>query len=306
MPADPLARPKAEKAKGKARKVEAEPKPAPLSEPDEPDEPSEPSDFGMVLALAACTLVGVAVLASQLPFGRFIAAGIAVVGLLGGLASLGAEGRAKMAAASAVFLHLLILAIVFIAPSVLDLDPWQRPVKTGPQGPQAIAHADQTSTPAEWVDSASASWQFKDVRVSVTSAFIGPMELLGPKDAKRTTKEQYFQIQLRVTNSGVERQIDLTEWAIGQGADTIRVTDPAGKSLKIATFENGWSPERGKPSEHLFPGKWSEAKFFFAVPTAKPDFLRLQLPGTAFGMPDETVKFQIGGGLLARSGSPTP
>jgi hypothetical protein len=250
----------------------------------------------MMIALIALILVGVAVLASQLPFGRFIAAAIAVVGLVGGLATLGTEGQSRLAAMGAVLLNLLVLFVVFIAPSVLNLDPWRRPADTGPQGPQAISHTDQTSTPADWVDAPNASWQFKDVRVSITGS-VGPVELRGPKDARRTTKEQYLQLQLRVTNAGVERQLDLTGWAVEQGIDTIRIADSSGKSLKPASFpnENGWAFERSpsKTSEHVFPSKFSEAKFYFTPPPAKTDYVRIQLPGAAVGLPEETLKFQL-------------
>ncbi len=267
-------------------------------------EPEEATDVGMVVALISLTLVGVAVLASQFPFGRFIAAGIAVVGVLGGLASLGAEGKARLAAAGAVFLHVLVLVVVFFAPSVLNLDSWRPVADAGPHGPQAITHGSGEMTPIQpdtWIDANTTSWEFKDVRVTVRSAFVGPVELIGPKDAKRNTKESYFHLLVRVSNSGVERQIDLSGWAIGQGLAAVKVTDAAGKPFGLVAFEGPWQPEQRKPTEHIFPGKTADVHMLFALPSPKVDSIRVKLPGGAFGMPDESVKFQIGSGLLARN-----
>jgi hypothetical protein len=289
--------PREERTKVVKPKAKSAPEPELSTQSEDAEEPAEPTDYGMVIALFALILVGVAVLASQLPFGRFIAAAIALVGLLGGVATLGTEGQSRLAAGGAVLLHLLVLFVVFFAPSVLSLDPWRRPADTGPQGPQAISHTDQRATPADWVDASNASWQFKDVRVSITAASIGPVELRGPKDARRTTKEQYLQFQVRVTNAGVERQLDLSGWAIEQGIDSIRITDSSGKSLKPASFptENGWVFERtpSKTLEHVFPTKFSEAKFYFTAPATKTDYVRVQLPGAAVGFPEEMLKFQL-------------
>jgi hypothetical protein len=205
-------------------------------------------------------------------------------------------------------LHALILLIVILLPSWLSLDPWRGPatVNERPDGPVALEHGTGKFTAvsqADWIDASKYSWEHKDVRVTVRSAFIGPVELTGPKDAKRTPKDQYLRLRLRVANSGVAREITLSSWATGQGADSIRVSDPSGKALKPATFEENWQPDRGKPSDRLFPGKASEPHLIFVAPNGKVDWLRVQLPGSAFGM-SEKIKFQIGSGFLSRNAAP--
>ena len=302
--------PPEERAKVKAKlKPKADPTPASEPEPAaEADEQAEPADVGLVVALGALILVGVAVLASQFPYGRFAAVVIAAVGLVGGLASLGAEGPAKKAGALAAGLNFFVLVLVLLLPSWLNLDPWRGPAAdNAPKGPFALEHGTGTHkslSTSDWIDAGNSSWEFKDVRVTVRSAFLGPVELRGPKDAKKTTKEPHFQILFRVANIGVERQIDLSSWAIGQGADAVRVTDPTGKQLKLATFEDGWLPDRGKPAERVFPGKASEVRLIFAAPPAKVDYLRVQLPGAAFGLAEEEIKFRIGSSFLARNAAP--
>ena len=102
----------------------------------------------------------------------------------------------------------------------------------------------------------------------------------------------------------MEREITLSGWAIGQGAEAVRVTDPSGRALKPASFEESWQPERGKPLDRLFPGNTSEPRLIFTAPAAKVEWLRVQLPGSAVGLPSEEIKFQIGSGFLARNAAP--
>jgi len=284
-----------------AKESRPAPTPAPVSEPD--DDPETATDFGLVVALSALALVGVAVLATLFPFGRFIAGTIAGLGLLGGLASLGAEGRAKAAGGLAAGLHFILLAVVLLAPSWLNLGSWRgNSIEDGPPAPLAFSHANQRTSIADWVDASSASWQFKDVRATVRSAIVGPIDLIGPKGAKRASKEQYLQLTLRVANIGVERPLDLSGWAVGQGLEQVQLTDSAGRTLKPALFEEGWLPDSppSKPTEKVFPGKTSEVRLIFSAPQPRIDFLRLVLPGTMFGF-EEVVKFQISSGWLIQT-----
>ena len=185
LPVDERPKPRATKNPAAAPAVEEE---------SDPDDTAEPANIGLVVALVALILVGVAVVASQFPYGRIIATVIAIVGLVGGLSSLGAEGRAKQAGGLAIGLHALVLLFVLLLPSWLRLDPWTgAEVDEGPQGPVAKEHQSgrtQALSQADWIDASRSSWEFKDLRVTVRSAYIGPVELLGPKDIKRTPKER--------------------------------------------------------------------------------------------------------------------
>jgi hypothetical protein len=280
------------------------PAPAPVAEMAEP---AEPADVGMVVSLSALILVGVAVVASQFPFGRIVAAVIAAVGLLGGLCTLGAEGRARLAAGLALGLHGLILVVLVALPSWLSLDPWRGPPEPErPQGPIALEHGANRSRPidaTEWLDAARFSWEYKDVRVTMRSAHIGPVEVTGPAGVKRTPKAQYFHLRLRVVNSGVERDIPLSGWAAGRNGESIRVVDSKGSALKPATFEDNWQPDRGKLSDRLFPGQSSDPHLIFAAPLGKAEGLRVELLGSAVGL-NEAIKFQIGGGFVTRLAGP--
>ena len=198
--------------------------------------------------------------------------------------------------------HLIILALVVIFPSWLNLDPWRPVIDDTPPAPLAFSHTDKRTSLADWVDSASASWQFKDVRVTVLSATVAPIELTGPNGMKRLSKEQYLQLSLRVANIGVERGFDLSGWATNKNPEQVQLTDSNGRPLKPAPFEEGWFPSpteatSNKRSDKVFPNHSSETRLIFSSPQPRIDYLRLALPGTMFGFKEE-IKFQINSGSL--------
>jgi hypothetical protein len=287
------------------------PKPAVAAPPEpaaESEEPAEPTDLGMMFALGALILVGPAVLASQLPFGRVIATVLAAIGLIGGALCLGTEGKARRIAAGAVFLHFVTLVVVVFLPGWLNLDPWSGPPPSDePKGPQAAELATGTTvplTPNNWLDAGRYGWQLRDVRVSARAA-VGPIELIGPKGAKRTTKEHYLYLTLQVRNVGFDREIPLSGWAASEGANGVQVIDANGKPLALATFEAGWAPDRARSIGRAMPGQAPEVLLLYVAPPAKTDHVRVQLSGTAIGAPEEEIKFRTGiGGLVPRGPLP--
>lgn len=286
--------------------TKAKRKPAEIPAPavEEPEGPPAALDLGMAFALGALILIGPAVLASQIPYGRFVAVALSALGLVGGALCLGTEGRARLAA-SAVLLHFVALVVFVFLPGWLNLDPWTGPPPSDePKGPQAVELATNAATPLtpnNWLDAGRYGWQLRDVRVSVRSG-VGPVEVFGPKGTKRLTKEQYLHLTLQVRNVGFDREIPLSGWAAGEGAAGVQVTDANGKPLAPAAFESGWAPDRGKPPGRAMPGHTPEVTLLFAAPPAKTDFVRVQLSGAAVGAPDEAeIKFRTGtAGILPR------
>ncbi|MBY0512888.1 MAG: hypothetical protein K2P78_03135 [Gemmataceae bacterium] len=282
------------------------PRPAPAAAPAvvrtvrvEQEEPTA-APSGMVTALLALTVFGLAVAASQFPFGRFIAPGLALVGLAIGLVGLAGEGKAQLVAAAGSALNVLAIGLVFLAPGWLGLDSWRGATPEGPKVPQAVGHGTGTATPTEWVNATNSSWAEGDMRVTVRSITVAPVELVGPGGAAKTPKEPVLQIVLRLANEGVERRVELTGWAAG--GDGAELADPAGKPVKRKRFEPGWEPRGPEKPAGLFPGKYTDVLLVFEPPPAllpkskepRPEYLRLQLPGAAVGVPDP-AKFQIPG-----------
>jgi hypothetical protein len=284
-----------------------EPSPVLPSAPPTPaDSPpvvaAEPDGAAFTTALVAVTLFGVGLVATLLPFGRVIGLGVAGLGVVIGLGCLAAEGRARLVAAAAVGLNLLAVALLLFAPTWLGLAPWQLPGPTGgPPRVVAVDHGSGLPIPTEWVDASKASWGYGDVRVTVRSAVVAPVELTGLNGAKRRTKEASLQIMLRVANDGVERKLDLSGWAVDGGAPGPRLTDQAGNVLKPRTFEPGWEPPFRPRAGGLFPGKSAEILLLFDAPAARVDALKLDLPGAAVGV-DEPIRFHVPGSFVTTGG----
>jgi hypothetical protein len=265
---------------------------------------AETMDFGMVAGLIGLILIGPTVLISQVPYGRIVALIMAVIGLLLGLASLGAEGRAKLTGSVAAALHSLIIVVLLLLPSWLNLGPWLTPrfESDEPTGPQAVGHGTQTAAPADWVDASTASWRYRDASVTVRSATVGPVDLVGPKAAKRTSKQEYLRLTLRITHEGTEQPIELSGWASGE-ANHARLTDASGQALKPATLDRGWELAGESKPTVLFPGKVAEIVLVFEAPPKRAEFYRLTLPGESIGL-IESVRFRIPGSFVTSRRTP--
>lgn len=267
----------------------ADPVPNPVLFPPLPPAGPAPTprpfvDNPLRLALAAAMLFGVGVVAGQLPYGRIIMAVLAVVGLgLGGLSLLGLETRRWLGRAGAGLNGVTLLVVAF-APGVFGLSDWWPPAPTTGIGPPlAVVKGGETVPAPEWLDAGRASWQHGDVRLSVFSAVIGPVELVDPGGRKRWTKEKYVQIVLRIKNNGVAREITARGFG-GPGADAAapRLT-AADRGLGAKTFEAGWRPA-ARPEPHpLYPGKTSDYLLVFEPPPTAGVDMRLEVPGEGFG-----------------------
>jgi hypothetical protein len=259
--------------------------------------PTSGAEAAYPVALIAFIIGGLSVLASQFPYGRFVATGMAGVGLVVGLISLVMADRKKLIPALSSAFNLFVIVLVVLLPSWLGLGPW-RGYEVHDQSRVVVAvAADGTSKPAEWVEAGLTAWQLNDVRVSVSSIKVTPLEVTGPNKQKRPTKEKYLQITMRVANEGVARKIDFTGWggmsSAPDGSDlkSPRLTDQAGKVLAMKPYPAGAEPP-GRVAKGLFPGRSAEEVLLFEPPTASASYLRLELPGSAFGG-TEPVRFQI-------------
>ncbi len=87
----------------------------------------EPAAPGFSTALVAVTLFGLAMVATQFPYGRISGLALAVLGLVLGLLALKGEGTTWLAATGAMALNMLALAVLLFAPSWLGLEPWRHP-----------------------------------------------------------------------------------------------------------------------------------------------------------------------------------
>lgn len=258
------------------------------------DEPSAP-DPVRVPTLVAFILAGVALVLSQVPYGRVGTVGLALVGLLIACACWLTARRPQLAAAAAI-LNFAIITVAFLLPSWLGMTSW-RPKQFDKDAGTVKSFGKDGLTPLNetWAPG-NQRWQVLDVGVLVRNISLGPIELTGRGGEKRWTKKNYLQIRIRVGNIGVARLIEFKPW----DDSSVRLTDNAGRAIPLAIFETGWQgPPRPAPAS-VPPGQAAEQLFVFEAPAGQIDYLRLELPGTAFGM-GEPVRFQIAASQIRQS-----
>lgn len=273
-PSPVLAPPRAPKRRG--RPV------APVSPPDE-----------MKLPLVALALFGPAVLATQLPFGRYVAVVFVLVALFLAVAGLASDGRARRVAQLGLAVHGVLAVLLVAAPSFMGLDAWVTP-DDPLKAPHSVAHDTGEIGPADLIDASAATWESADVRVTVLSATVGPLELAGPKGARKVTKEHALRVVVRVSNEGAERRVELGGWAAGDGGG--RLTDDGGREVAAKKIEPGWEISgRGPQRSSVFPGHGVEVSLVFDAARSS-DYI-LELPGDAVGAP-APIRFALPEGFV--------
>ncbi len=240
-----------------------------------------------VPTLLAFSLAGVALVASQIPYGRIGTVVLAAFGLI--VAFIGwYSTRRPVLSASATGLNALILLIVSLAPTWLGIDPWRpEPIDKERLTPQAF-DKDGLKPTSEWTD-VRQSWQFDDVRVRVI-ATLEQIELTGPKGQKKWTKPTYLKIRVAVGNVGVARAFDVVGWDL---KTPMKLTDANGKELAPLTFEANWEPTLRREHAKLTPRDTVEHDYLFEVSANPGAFFRLELPGGPCGAAEQTIRFQI-------------
>jgi energy-converting hydrogenase Eha subunit C len=238
--------------------------------------------------LIAFILAGVALVLSQVPYGKFGTIGLAAIGLLVALACcFGA--RTIVLPAAAAGLNAVVVLLVFLLPTWLGIKSWRPdPVIADLKTVKAFSPDGLQPALSEWMDPSQA-WQFDDVRVRLIAS-VGPIELTGAKSKKQWTKKQYLQLRVTVANVGVARQIAFAGWG---GQTPAKITDATGKVVPPATFETGWDPLIQPKAASLAPGQTAEQTMLFELPPDPGEFFRLELPGTVCGAAEQVVRFQI-------------
>ncbi len=275
---------------------------APIESPNRrvvADHAATPKPDGAVfVALATLAAFGLAMLATQLPYGRFVAVPLAAVGVVvAGLTLFGLEAQRWLGWAG-VGLNAAALTLALFLPSWLGMSGWVPTAdpESGPKPVTAVGRDGSLPITAAWVNAAQAVWEQGDVRVAVTGVEVAPLEPAS-KSAERR-RERGLRVGLKLTNVGVARAIDFDAWA---GVPT---TPPAvGPTLTTAAGTVlAPKPPQTLAKVAVFPGKSAECILWFAVPTGGEE-LRLDLPPTAF-QGAEPVRFSIPsamiGGLLPR------
>jgi hypothetical protein len=255
--------------------------------------PAPGAPWSLTLALVAFTLAGVALVLSQGPFGRLGCTCLAAAGLGFGGAGCLVPPRRPVLPAAASALNVGVLGLAVLLPGWLGVGAWWPAAPADDsRAVKAVGIDGATATQAEWVDASKAAWQRDGVRVSISSASVGPVDLVGPNKKRDRTKAKFLRLRLRLRNEGVGRMVEFSGWSSQTGAAAPKLTDSTGKVIALKTFEPNWQPDGRATATTLFPGKSAEDFLVFELPAKNVEYLRLELPGAAFG-DAEPVKLQF-------------
>jgi hypothetical protein len=253
--------------------------------------------------LLAIILAGVGLAASQVPFGRVPSVLLCLAGLILGLVSLASAKSKYRWPVAAAGLNLFAVVALLLVPSWFGLSSWW-PAKIENDANQikAVAYGRGEAAPTEdeWLDASKAAWQREDVRVKVTSVVLAPIDLEGPTDQKKKSKERYVQIRLRISNVGVTRKLEFQAWSTppGPGVEAPQLRDGAGASLTQRWFETGAKSSGRSTNPQLFPDKFADDLLVYEAPAKGVDHLRLELPASAYGGSGR-IQLLIPAGMIA-------
>jgi hypothetical protein len=282
---------------------------APVARPYVPPESDDDEDPPAVAAatIVSLFLVAAGLIASQIPYGRFVTVGVAGLGLLFGVVGCISSGTLKLPVLG-TGLHAVLLVVVVLLPSWLGIDSW-RPPKIGDDpkvvrqfGPDGLA-----PTAPAWIGGDRA-WQFDDARVQVTSVTPGQVELTAPAGKKNWSKARYLVVTVKVTNVGVARPLPFPKWdltAAKPDDPVVTLATDAGDKLAPAKVENGFRTAFKAPPQSLLPTHSGEQMFVFQLPSVPTKVLRLELPAAEFGSPTP-IRIQLNGSHVPSTGKKSP
>lgn len=267
-----------------------EKQPSPAADPELSYTPDVKSlEPPMVLAIAAGGVFGLAMILTQIPYGRLLALPCLLCGvILGLIATRGLESR-KPYGFAAVGLNVLGLLLVVFFADWLGVDSWmpRSDPNTGPKPVLAVSRSDGSMRPAEWIDAQQECWQQDDVRVEVLSARI---EFLNPKPKKNDPNaKRVLRIGLKVVNVGVARAFNISGWPVDAPPRLSLSSGPVVPFVKVET----------SLPRLLMPGKDAEVLLLFDVPPALTEALMLELPGSGFES-TEAVKLKIPSVMISK------
>jgi hypothetical protein len=263
------------------------------------------------LGLAACIAAGVALIAATRPSLTSLTQPLSGLGVaLGLIAILHAAGdRAirQLFPIVGTVLSGLTLFIALFNPSLLgpryevsrersDYDPEAIqliPLKLAPDRTQGL----ETEG---WADASRAAVQQGLVRVQVTGASIGPIQVVDSK--RRSTKTSYLAISLRVQHLGHGERFRFVHWG-EKGERTVADAIATCNGVRLAPADLSPDVPVGvKYGYDLFPGKAIDDLLVFDA-SAASGIVRLELPGEAWDG-HTTFRFQIPFSVITTQPSP--
>jgi hypothetical protein len=248
------------------------------------------------LGVSAFCLGSMALLTASVPRLEMLALPASILGTVLGIAGLiaGSANRRGLAwPAAGLAVSLAVSLLVGFWPTMLGLAPragaTSIPVKeqlTVVPIANRDGSAARPAVESEWTDVSQNVVHKSDLRLRVTSVTVMPLEYQDAKGKKVYTKEKYLQIELRLSNVGINHTIEYAGWgdAGPTGTDKQpRLRDNSGKPYAVKTRLTGTQAAGRIPRTTIGPLKAVKDVLVFEPPAAEIECLRLELPCSAFG-----------------------
>ncbi len=137
----------------------------------------------------------------------------------------------------------------------------------------------------EWVDAASSAVLQGEVAVCVASAAIEGVELAG-NTAQKSSASDNLVIHLQVMLIGTSGKVDFASWGnsnFGDARNKPMLTDNSNQAYQLRSFDAGTQLPGHERSKGLYPKLYADDYLIFETPNRSADYLRLELPASAFG-----------------------
>lgn len=237
---------------------------------------------GIVACVAACAAAVVASFHETAFLTRPLAGVAVLVGVVSILLTLGSRPLAFVLPAIGTGVSVVVLVLAFVSPGTLSpqYEASRQPVTFNSEAVEFVAlslDSGQQLALDGWADASKAAVQQGTVRVQVTSATLGPVDIEPRDNAKsRLTKERYLTIAVRVQHLGHDVPVTFIPWS----HDTA-VERNGRRSTALDLTPHVVTGQLRDPIQ-LHPGKMVGTVFVFEAST-HPEPIRLELPAEAWG-----------------------
>ncbi len=138
------------------------------------------------------------------------------------------------------------------------------------------ASAEQSAEESEWTDASAGPARAGDVAVKVVDAVLVRSSVDASEENSSTGGR--LLIVLEIQNTGDRRKLDFLGWA----RRGVRLSDNFDNTYRPLPVGSAMSPGQGRPRS-IYPGRAARETLVFEPPIRKAEYLRLELPASAFG-----------------------
>jgi hypothetical protein len=259
---------------------------------------------GVVACVAGCVAAVCASFHTTAFLTRPVAGVAVIVGLVSVLMTLGSRPLAFVLPAVGTAVSAVVLVLAFVSPGLLSpqYEASRQPTTYNSEAVEVVAlalDAGQQLTVDGYADASKAAVQQGTVRVQVTSATLGPVDV-EPRDGAKTrlSKDRYLTIAVRVQHLGHDTPVTFIPWT----GDA--VAERGGRRTSALDLAPQQVTGQIRDPVILHPGKMVGTLYVFEA-SANPEPVRLELPAESWGGRG-TFRFYIPASSITPRPGPKP